>query len=81
MLATHMDEIGLMVKDIEENGFIRFTNIGGTDSGAIHTTREGVPSSVISIPTRYIHSTVEMAAKTDIQNYINLLKGFLSTQF
>ncbi len=29
MLAAHMDEIGLMVKYIEDNGFIRFTNIGG----------------------------------------------------
>lgn len=31
MLAAHMDEIGLMVKEIDENGFIRFTNIGGVD--------------------------------------------------
>lgn len=31
MLAAHMDEIGLMVKDIDKNGFIRFTNIGGID--------------------------------------------------
>lgn len=30
-LAGHMDEIGLMVKDIEKNGFLRFTNIGGVD--------------------------------------------------
>lgn len=32
MLAAHMDEIGLMVKDIDKNGFIKFTNIGGIDS-------------------------------------------------
>jgi len=31
MLAAHMDEIGLMVKDIEKTGFIRFTQIGGID--------------------------------------------------
>ena len=31
MLAAHMDEIGLMVKEIDKNGFIRFTNIGGVD--------------------------------------------------
>ncbi len=31
MLAAHMDEIGLMVKDIDEKGFVRFTNIGGVD--------------------------------------------------
>jgi putative aminopeptidase FrvX len=35
MIAAHMDEIGLMVKDVEENGFIRFTNIGGFDPRTI----------------------------------------------
>lgn len=35
MLAAHMDEIGLMVKHIEENGFIRFTSIGGIDPRTI----------------------------------------------
>lgn len=35
MLAAHMDEIGLMVKYIEKNGFIRFTNIGGIDPRTI----------------------------------------------
>jgi endoglucanase len=29
MIAAHMDEIGVMVSHIEENGFLRFTNIGG----------------------------------------------------
>ncbi len=31
LLAAHMDEIGFVAKDIEENGFIRFANIGGFD--------------------------------------------------
>ncbi|GAB6087855.1 M42 family metallopeptidase [Alkaliphilus crotonatoxidans] len=31
MLAAHMDEIGLMVKEIDEEGFVRITNIGGVD--------------------------------------------------
>ena len=34
-MAAHMDEIGLMVKDIEENGFLRFTSVGGIDPRTI----------------------------------------------
>ena len=41
----------------------------------------GVPSGVISIPTRYVHSTVEMASKEDINNSIKLLVEFLNTEF
>ncbi|WP_132996149.1 M42 family metallopeptidase [Sporanaerobacter acetigenes] len=29
MVAAHMDQIGLMITDIDDNGFLRFTNIGG----------------------------------------------------
>ena len=53
---------------------------GGTDSGAIHVTKEGVPSGVISIPTRYVHSTVEMASKNDIINCLKLLIKFLESE-
>ncbi|MCF6465131.1 M42 family metallopeptidase [Clostridium sp. Cult2] len=35
MISAHMDEIGLMVKYIEDNGFLRFTNIGGIDPRTI----------------------------------------------
>lgn len=51
---------------------------GGTDSGAIHLNKSGVPSGVISIPTRYVHSTVEMASLNDINNCLNLLIHFLN---
>ena len=54
---------------------------GGTDSGAIHLNKSGVPSGVISVPTRYVHSTVEMASKNDINNCTKLLTEFLNTEF
>lgn len=47
---------------------------GGTDAGAIHVTGEGVPSGVISIPCRYLHSPVEAADISDIENCVKLLK-------
>ena len=31
MLEAHMDEIGLMVSQIEKNGFLKYINIGGVD--------------------------------------------------
>ena len=32
MFDAHMDEVGMMVTEILENGFLRFTNIGGLDT-------------------------------------------------
>lgn len=45
---------------------------GGTDSGAVHTAREGVPSGVISIPSRNIHSGNEIVSKFDVNECIKL---------
>ena len=53
---------------------------GGTDSGAIHLNKGGVPSGVISIPTRYIHSMNEMARLSDIQDCIDLAVKVLETE-
>jgi len=50
---------------------------GGTDSGAIHLTRGGVPSGVLSIPTRYVHSPAEMLDKRDVEAAVELLAALL----
>jgi endoglucanase len=49
---------------------------GTTDSSAIQLTKEGVPAGTISIPTRYIHSQVELLDLRDLHNSVELLKGF-----
>lgn len=46
---------------------------GGTDAGAIHISRVGVPSIVLGVPTRHIHSSVGMASIEDIERMIDLL--------
>ncbi|MBN2146995.1 MAG: M42 family metallopeptidase [Anaerolineales bacterium] len=39
MLAAHMDEIGVMVTHIDENGFVRFTGIGGVSTRTCYSGR------------------------------------------
>lgn len=41
---------------------------GGTDAGHIHIAREGVPSAVVAVPTRYIHSPVSLLSLADFDH-------------
>ena len=68
-------------KSPKQNYQIEVLEFGGTDSGAIHLSKEGVPSSVISIPTRYIHSTCEMVSTKDVLGAINYSMELLTTNF
>lgn len=51
---------------------------GGTDSGAIHQTRGGVPSGVISIPCRYVHSAAETIDLGDMEAAVRMLVGYVN---
>lgn len=51
----------------------RFT---GTDTDDIFVSRSGVPSALVSLPMRYMHSTVEMVDLGDVNAVIRLLTGF-----
>ncbi|WP_100399836.1 M42 family metallopeptidase [Bacillus sp. FJAT-44742] len=46
---------------------------GGTDSGAIHLTGEGVPSLSITVPTRYIHTHAGILHRDDFENAVKLI--------
>jgi endoglucanase len=46
---------------------------GTTDASAIHLVRAGIPSTVISVPVRYIHSPVEVVDLRDIEMSVKLL--------
>lgn len=43
------------------------TAMGGNDAGAIHKAAEGVMTASVSVPCRYLHSPVGVAAKSDIE--------------
>lgn len=51
--------------------------IGGTDVGRIHLSKEGVPSAVVSIPTRYIHSPVAVLDTNDLEHALALMNKAL----
>lgn len=50
---------------------------GGTDGGAIQRVHAGVATGTLSVPTRYIHSSVEMVHKDDVEANIALLVAFI----
>lgn len=45
----------------------------GTDTDAFAYSSEGVASALISLPLRYMHTTVEMSAKSDVEDVIALM--------
>jgi putative aminopeptidase FrvX len=45
----------------------------GTDTDAFAYSNDGVPSALISLPLRYMHTTVEMCRKEDVENTIRLI--------
>lgn len=54
------------------------SDAGTTDASTILTSRGGVPSSVISIPVRNLHTTCSMAHQRDIKNCLTLLEGLVN---
>lgn len=51
----------------------------GTDTDDIFIARTGVPSALISLPMRYMHSTIEMIDLRDVEAIIELMVGFVTS--
>lgn len=56
MISSHMDQIGLMVIDIDEKGFIRFTNIGGIN-----------PNLILGYRVRFENGTIGVVCSEKIE--------------
>jgi endoglucanase len=52
--------------------------IGGTDAGAIHLARAGVPTGAVSIPARYIHSPAAVLDLADFWHTVELMQATLA---
>lgn len=80
-IITHHAVRDMMVQTAKDKGIayqLEVLTAGGTDAGAIHLTKSGVPSGVLSIPTRHVHSTSEMASIADINAAVELLSEIIN---
>jgi putative aminopeptidase FrvX len=73
--------LNLMI-DVANNNNINFqrlssSNSTNTDTDAFSYSNNGVPSILISLPLKYMHTTVEMSHKNDVEDIIFLIYKFL----
>jgi putative aminopeptidase FrvX len=70
-----------LLHDTAEQEKIPFTveSVGrytGTDADAFYASRAGVPTGLVSVPVRYMHSPVELGAVEDIEAAARLIAAF-----
>lgn len=75
--AVHNKLLQLIIDTAEENKIPiqreASSRSTGTDTDAFAYSNGGVPSALISLPLRYMHTTVEMAHKSDVENVVKLI--------
>ena len=79
-LITHPKIKELIISVADEEGIpiqLEVSEGGTTDATSIHLTREGIPTGVISPPSRYIHTPVSVIAIEDVETTIKLILAIL----
>lgn len=71
-----------MIIEVAEKKKIAFQRMAlsratGTDTDSFAYSSEGVPSALISLPLKYMHTTVETVHKEDVESVISLMYEFL----
>jgi endoglucanase len=51
--------------------------LGGTDAGAIHLSKAGVPAGTVAVPCRYIHGPASILHIEDLKNSVRLVTEFV----
>ena len=78
--ATHPAIFEVMAETAEAQGIPYSIQAAplrtGTDADAIHLARGGVPTGLVSVPNRYMHSPSEMVAVSDLFHTAELLAAF-----
>jgi putative aminopeptidase FrvX len=79
--ATIHPRLFALLRDTAEAEGIEYTveassRATGTDADAFFVSRAGIPTAVVSIPLRYMHSPVEMVQLDDVQACARLIAAF-----
>jgi endoglucanase len=78
--TIHPRVYDLLVEAAEAEGlahtFSASARFTGTDADAIHLSRAGIPTGLVSLPLRYMHSPVELVQLDDVLNAAKLIAAF-----
>lgn len=74
-VVTRLEEVATKAKiKIQHEASSRYT---GTDTDTIFQVRSGIPSALVSLPMRYMHSAIETVHLDDVNQCIQLLADFV----
>ncbi len=78
--ANHVEVVKRLIEVAEKHDITvqheASSRTTGTDADVIFTQQNGIPSALVSLPLRYMHSVVEMAHLDDVEHTIQLLVTF-----
>src|SRR5262249_17380314 len=81
-VICHPKIVSFLRKTAEENDIpyqMEVLTRGGTDTPPMQRSGKGAAVGCISIPTRYVHTVIEMCHKEDIQAAVELLQAFVES--
>lgn len=80
LFNNEITEAIIKVAKEKDIAYQRRTSVAGSnDAGAIHTVGDGAKVATVSVPCRYIHSSVSVASLEDYENTVKLMKEYLKT--
>jgi endoglucanase len=72
-----------LLRDTAEEAGISYSvgasgNATHTDADSLQISRTGIPTGLVSIPLRYMHSPVEMVDLADVEATVELIRAFVN---
>ncbi len=77
-LNPHVSDLLAEAAEAEgiEHAFEVYSSTTSTDADEIHPARAGIPTGLLSIPTRYLHSPNELCDLADVESIVRLIVAF-----